>query len=172
MLMEKETHPLTGAEKKYLRLFRRSLCLPGRRRRQAIREVKEKLGGQQDYKDLVQTLGTPENTAQARNLSEDGVVYRKSPGRLPCLILGCLGALGLIWTPMLQWIGLWSLRRGELLQSADASIGIIGGADGPTAVFVTSPPLLHTLLQLIPCLLIAVIGFLGWYRLRYYKEKL
>ena len=160
---------LTGAGKKYMRIYRRSLCLPGGKRRQAIRELREKLGDQQDYKALTAALGTPENAALARNRSEDGVVYRKSPGRIPCLILGWLGVVGLIWPFLLRLIAGLTLKAGEMIPPA-ASVGIIGGADGPTAIYVTGQP--HPLLQAIPCLLIAVIGFLGWYRLRYWKEKL
>ena len=172
--MENEAKPLglTKAGKKYLRIFRRTLCLPGGKRRQAIRELKADLGREEDYKELVSHLGTPENAALALNMSQEGAVYRKSPGRLPCLIMGIIGALGLLWTILLSWLGMLTLRQGELIQSVgDASVGIIGGADGPTAVFVASPPLVHSLLQLLPCLLIAIVGFLGWYRLRYWKDK-
>ena len=167
--MENQSEPkgLTGAGKKYLRQFRRALCLPGSKRRTAIRELKEKLGSQEDYRQLVSALGTPENAALALNRSQEGVVYRKSPGRIPCLILGILGLVGLIWTPLVGWIQGMVLRSSLTLEQA--SVGIIGGTDGPTAIYVTG--MSPSLLQSLPYLFIAVIGFLGWYRLRCWKEK-
>ncbi len=69
----------------------------------------------------------------------------KSPWRFLCLAGAILCALVLLWQ-----IGVWVLLAIALSQAAhwsapavdtgSASLGIIGGADGPTAVFVTGAP--------------------------------
>ena len=48
-----------------------------------------------------------------------------------------------------------------------ASIGIIGGADGPTAIFVTSPTWTH---WVVPALIL-VLGIYGFRRLCKCKQK-
>lgn len=53
---------------------------------------------------------------------------RKSPWRFAALALGVLGALIVLFD------GVWPVA----LLGANASLGVIGGADGPTAIFVTS----------------------------------
>jgi len=47
------------------------------------------------------------------------------------------------------------------------SIGIIGGADGPTAIFVTSPDWT----KLVAALLLMALGVFGYLRLRKSKRK-
>lgn len=44
------------------------------------------------------------------------------------LIIGALAVAVAVWYPALMWL---------LSDSADKTIGIIGGADGPTAIFIT-----------------------------------
>ena len=58
-------------------------------------------------------------------------------------------------------------KTSSLNVGAAASIGIIGGADGPTAVFVTTPGWMH---YITPVLLL-MIGIWGLIRLRKRKEK-
>lgn len=75
-----------------------------------------------------------------------------------CILYGGLELLGGLAARVLYWYyGSAARDLGEA-----ASIGIIGGADGPTAVFVTSPGWMHCI---IPVLLLA-IGILGFVWLR------
>lgn len=50
----------------------------------------------------------------------------------------------------------------EKITQTSSTIGIIGGADGPTAIFVTTPHGLGTLLGLLPWGLAAVSACLLW----------
>ena len=91
--------------------------------------------------------------------------YRKSPWRFLFAALAVYGGWKLIGGLA---AALLYLSLSDPLSQA-ASVGIIGGADGPTAIFVTTrvPELYHFV---IPALLMAV-GIWGFVRLRKCKQK-
>lgn len=80
--------------------------------------------------------------------------------KLVCLAATLLGGLELLGN-VAAWVAVKyvtaAVSRGEF-----SGVGIIGGADGPTAVFVTTSGLQH---WLIPLALLAV-GLLGLYGLK------
>ena len=80
---------------------------------------------------------------------------RKSPWRFLCLAAAILSGLWLIVDNILPWLML------KTLSTEAASIGIIGGADGPTAIFVTSHPagFWNDLIPLV-ILIFGIVGFL------------
>lgn len=87
-------------------------------------------------------------------------VFRKSPWRFAFLAAGVFGLWGLL-QPLAAKALYLVLRDPVLLTKHAASIGIIGGADGPTAIFVTGQsPAVRWL-----SLLLVVIGVLGYLRL-------
>lgn len=91
---------------------------------------------------------------------------RKSPWRFALLAVAVYGAvelLGSLWAYLLYLM----LADPFLYNSEAASIGIIGGADGPTAVFVTTPAWTGYILPVV-CL---VVGLWGYYRLCRCKHK-
>ena len=88
---------------------------------------------------------------------------RKSPWRFLCLSAAILSGLWLIVDNILPWLMLGTLS------TEAASIGIIGGADGPTAIFVTSQSA-GFWNDLIP-LVILILGIVGFLFLRRNKTK-
>ena len=81
-----------------------------------------------------------------------------------CLGLAIVSSLGLIWQ---RFRGL--LLAKLFLPKEAASIGIIGGADGPTAIFITSklsPSLSHILLYIG-----LVAGIVGFFVLRKRQQR-
>ena len=83
--------------------------------------------------------------------------YPKSPWRFllwGCTICGGLQLLGKLASRILSWILLAEAS------SEAATIGIIGGADGPTAIFVTTSPGIPWLIPVF--LLAAGIAGLLW----------
>lgn len=80
--------------------------------------------------------------------------------KLACLALAVAGGLELLGN-VAAWVAgkffALSVARGDF-----AAVGVIGGADGPTAVFVTGPALEG---WLIPLAMVAV-GLLGLYGLK------
>jgi len=84
---------------------------------------------------------------------------KKSPWRFVFLAAALYGLWKLLSKVAARVMYLF-LKDPFLLSYEAASIGIIGGADGPTAIFVTSPGWVH---WLVPFLFLAVglLGFLG-----------
>jgi len=95
--------------------------------------------------------------------------YRKSPWRF------LFGATAFVSGGWLLLYGALQLYGGRLLDSAAsfgeaATIGIIGGADGPTAVFVTGRTGFPDL-DVILVAAILIVSILAWLRLCRCKQK-
>lgn len=80
-----------------------------------------------------------------------------------CAVVGAIELLG----SFVAWLMFLSLPDPYLTMGEAASIGIIGGADGPTALLIAAPGWTH---YVLPCLMIA-IGIYGFIRLGNSKEK-
>ena len=93
---------------------------------------------------------------------------RKSPWAFlfwGCIAYGALKLLGGLLAYVLAWIGI----AGTVFSSSHAAtVGIIGGADGPTAIFITAPPWTAYVLPVLA--LLAGIGGLIWLRRKRKKE--
>lgn len=75
-----------------------------------------------------------------------------------CAVYGGIKVLHVLWIQLLLALLQWRIHH---TQNMAASIGIIGGADGPTAIFVTGHPWLS---YIIPVVLL-VVGIWGFIRL-------
>ena len=64
---------------------------------------------------------------------------------------------------LFAWILSLAVAVPEFSVGEAATIGIIGGADGPTAIFVTRPAWTGYVLPVV-CLLIGTVGFLKLYK--------
>lgn len=93
---------------------------------------------------------------------------KKNPWRFLFLLAAVVGAwelVGGLLAKILYWVQLSSVSGAP----GAASIGIIGGADGPTAIFVTySVP---SWLKLAGALLLLGVGIYGYLRLKRGKQK-
>ena len=76
--------------------------------------------------------------------------------KILCLIVAALGTLELLGN-LAAW-GIAKYLTGVAIRGDSASVGIIGGADGPTAVFVTTSVGGH---WLIPVAMV-VLGLAGF----------
>lgn len=109
-------------------------------------------------------LGTPEEAAALLNEQMKEYAYRKSKWRWVALAAAVLGWLMLVYNGV---IGLMVyLLNGTI--NHNASVGIIGGADGPTAIFVTSRVSAE---GVVVWTLLGVMGILGWWYLSHMKKK-
>ena len=93
---------------------------------------------------------------------------RKSPWRFVFLLLALAAGYDLLGSVLAVFL---LLRMGDPVGTVSeaASIGIIGGADGPTAVFVTySAP---NYVQLLAAVLLLAVGIVGYCRLKHDKKK-
>ena len=145
---------------KYLKAVSRRLNLP--------KDVKERVmsdfvssirarqeSGQSD-EQILTDLGSPEKAAAELNEQMKEFAYQKSPWRFFFAGVAAYGAakiLKLLFGQLLYWFMQIPMRQ------ETASIGVIGGADGPTAIFVTSTPATGYLIALV-LLIVGIWGFL------------
>jgi len=93
--------------------------------------------------------------------------YRKSPWRFLFAAIALLGGFHLIRMLWTRFLILAAGSQTLVATSEVYSVGIIGGADGPTAIFVTGP---SWPAWILPCVLLAV-GLFGFWRLSRCKRK-
>lgn len=92
---------------------------------------------------------------------------KKNPWRFLFLVLAVYGALKILGGLGVNILH-WGIRFKSILQETTAaSIGIIGGADGPTAIFVTAPAWASYVLPAVSL----VVGIFGYIRLRTKKKE-
>lgn len=152
--------------KKYIKSIERRLNLPRDIKERVMSDLVSSIRARQEAghtdEEIISELGTPAKAAADLNEQMKEFAYRKSPWRFAFAALAAYGAaelLGSAWAQILYWI----LRADTIFTPGEsASVGVIGGADGPTAIFVTSPGWMHIL---IPVLMLAV-GIWGFLRLR------
>lgn len=90
--------------------------------------------------------------------------YRKSPWRYLFAAMAAYGSAVLLKS-LAGKIMLWYFQI--QVHSEAASIGIIGGADGPTAIFVTSAPATGHIVAVV----LLIVGIWGFLRLSRCKKK-
>lgn len=115
--------------------------------------------------EIYAELGNSKKAAAELNEQMKEYCYRKSPWRF---LFAALAAYG-FWRVLKGLIALTGYLVFAMSMPEHSSMGIIGGADGPTAIFLTYsvPQWYHFV---IPVLL-AAAGIFGFLRLRKCKQK-
>lgn len=158
--------------KRYTNAIERRLNLPlalkGRVMNDFISSIQARREEGQSDEEIYQALGTPQQAAAQLNAQMQDYTYRKSPWRFAFAALAIVAGCKLLW-PVVVSIFVW-LYTGYLSLTTDGfatSIAIIGGADGPTAIFLATPSWVE------PALTLAVLaaGLAGWYLLGHLKKK-
>ena len=145
---------------KYLRAVRRKLNMPRELKDRIITDFRSSIQARkedgQSEADIMAEFGSPKQAAKELNEQMKEYTYQKSPWRWACLGLAVLSGLCLAYRGL---PGLLLMLFNKVNNAA--SVGIIGGADGPTAIFVTTAA--STTSDLFTFLLLAmgVIGFLA-----------
>ena len=149
---------------RYLRAVKRRLPLPGDYKARVLRDLQSSIdarreAGQTDA-EILAALGAPAQTAKELCEGLQEHVYHKSPWRFVFLALAILSAFALLSGGFSQL----------LLALTNSSIGVIGSADGPTAIFISTTPadlLRHRLLSAAALL----VSLLCYFLLRRCKAK-
>lgn len=158
---------MTDAEKKmkkYTNEVERRLNLPSEIKARVMSDFISSIAarreaGQSD-EEIMAELGSPKKVAAELNEQMKEFACKKNPWRFAFLALASWGLLKIlpgIWANVLMLI--WNIQASF---SPDVSVGIIGGADGPTAIFLTNPAWLY---YILPVLAIAV-GIFGYIKLK------
>lgn len=154
---------------KYIKSVHRRLNLPKDVKERVISDFESSIIARREAgmtdEEIYAELGSVKKAAADLNEQMKEFTYRKSPWRFLFAGLAVYGGIRLldrVWTQLVVW---WV--TGVFQKKEAASIGIIGGADGPTSIFVTTPMWTH---WLVPALLL-VLGIWGYTRLRKCKQK-
>ena len=151
---------MTQTRKKYIKQVRRRLNMPRELKNRVINDlvssIHERMEDGTPEEAVLQDLGSPAAVAAEFNEQMKEFTYRKSPWRFLFLAAAILSGAGMLFTLFFQM-----LLNDLFSRSTMASIGIIGGADGPTSVFISAAPG-YEITSLLPYLLGLVIGIGGF----------
>lgn len=154
--------------KKYLRAVRRRLNMPKELKDRVMADFLSDIEARKEdgltEEAIYAELGSPRLAARELNTQMQEYTYRKSPWRWGALALAIFSGL------CLAYRGLPGLLL-VLFNKANnaASIGIIGGADGPTAIFVTTKTGFFPAAGIY--ILLLTMGIVGFLALRKLKRK-
>lgn len=155
--------------KKYTNSVERKLNLPRDVKRRVMADFISSIQSRRDAgltdEEIFAELGAPGAVAADLNEQMREFAYRKSPWRWACLVLMILCALMLTFKGGVQMM----LFLMDLNVNA-GSVGIIGGADGPTAVFVTRTSG-AMYLETAMIVLVLILSLIGFYRLGHMRKK-
>lgn len=158
--------------KRYTRTVERHLNLPkeikGRVMSDFISSISARRDAGMSDDAILAELGSPKKAAQELNEQMKEFAYRKSPWRYlfaACALYGGTKLLpGFLSNLIVLGVRIWDHFSTDTMA---VSIGVIGGADGPTAIFVTTPEWVH---YLVPAVLL-IGGIWGFYRLSRCRAK-
>ena len=153
---------MTQAEKKmknYVNAVERRLNLPLKIKARVMSDFQSSItarreAGQTD-EEIYAELGTPAKAAADLNEQMKDYTYRKSPWRFLFLGIAAIGGVRFLYNGVVSLIGYFVLRQ----NGGAATVGIIGGADGPTAIFVTTPAWTRPA-WMAALLIIGIVGYL------------
>ena len=150
----------------YLAAVKRHLALPRKVKNRVMADLEsslqERLEAGQTEADILAELGTAKKAALELTEQMKDFAFRKSPWRWPCLAVGIVSLVAFLTRGIPLAVISFPVR--------ESTIGIIGGADGPTSIIVSSSYSLspwRSLLWLIP----VVLGFAGFVLLRRLRKK-
>ena len=154
--------------KKYMTAIERRLNLPREVRARVMSDLQSSVAarreaGQTD-EAIFAELGEPRAVAAELNEQMKEYAYTKSKWRWAALA----GMIVAAWKLIFQSLAGLIVCLVNLSISESASLGIIGGADGPTAIFVTTT---WTPADMIPWLILLIMGLIGWRMLSRMKRS-
>ena len=152
--------------KRYMTAIERRLNLPRDVRARVMTDLQSSVAarreaGQTDG-EIYAELGTPKAVAAELNEQMKEYAYKKSKWRWAALAAAAVAAVMLIFEGIIGLL-VWLLN---LTVNEGSSLGIIGGADGPTAIFVTGVTTTGSGdFTWMVWLLVLLMGILGWWKL-------
>mgnify|MGYP003294582986 CR=1 FL=1 len=156
--------------KKYCNSVERRLNLPRDVRTRVMNDFISSIAARREAgesdEQIFAELGTPKEAAELLNEQMREYAYRKSKWRWLALAVAAVSGGVFLWRNLVNWLmtALFTLSLGE-----NASLGVIGGADGPTAIFVTTTP--RTDYGWILTVAVMIAGLAAWWCLGHMKKK-
>ncbi len=155
--------------RKYLRAVGRRLRLSGDMKKRVLTDlesaIRSRMEAGQSEEDIYRELGTPKETAEELNRQMAEHTYRKSPWRWVCLALTVICVLLIVCNGVMG-IVLAAVSFPEY----GPSVGILGGSDGPTAIFVTRP-VESVIFGFVMNGILAIMGICGFCALGHIRKE-
>ena len=157
--------------KRYMTAIERRLNLPREVKVRVMKDLQSTVAqrreaGQTDP-EIYAEMGAPEAVAAELNEQMKEYAYTKSRWRWAALAAAVIGGVMLLFEGL---VGLLMILLNLTMNEA-GSLGIIGGADGPTAIFVTGVTTTgYGDLAWLLWLLVAGMGLLGWWKLGHIRK--
>ena len=160
---------MTEAERKmknYVNAVERRLALPREIKARVMSDFSSSIQARRESgmsdAEIFAELGSAKDAAADLNEQMKEYTYRKSPWRFLFAAAAIYGAAELLGS-LFAWIAYFMIADPVLRAGEASSIGIIGGADGPTAIFVTTPDWTGYVLPVL-ALAVGICGFLYFSR--------
>ena len=156
--------------KKYCNAVERRLNLPRDVRARVMTDFASSIAARREAgeteEQIFAELGTPKEAAALLNGQMKEYAYEKSKWRWLGLAVAVISGGAFLWRNLVNWLltALFTLSLGE-----NQSLGVIGGADGPTAVFVTTT--LRPDYEGILCVCVMLAALAVWWHLGHLKKK-
>ena len=109
-------------------------------------------------------LGSPKKAAADLNEQMKEFAYAKSAWRWACLALAVVSALAFLYK------GVINMLVAAITYAESQSMGIVGGADGPTVIFVTQSPD-SAVYSMLMSAMILVMSIAGFYYLGHMRKR-
>lgn len=157
--------------KRYMTAIERRLNLPREVKARVMTDLQSSVAarreaGQTDT-EIYAGMGSPTEVAAELNEQMKEYAYTKSKWRWAALAAAVIGGVMLLFEGL---VGLLMLLLNLTMNEA-GSLGIIGGADGPTSIFVTGVTTTgYGDLAWLLWLLVAGMGLLGWWKLGHIRK--
>ena len=154
--------------KKYMNQVKWKLALPKDVKKRVMADlessIQSRMEAGQSREQIMTELGTPAEVAAELNEQMKEFAYARSPWRWACLAIAAVSGLTFLYK------GVVNLLVAAITFTEKQSVGIIGGADGPTAIFVTQSPESEAYSVLMAALIL-VMSLVGFYYLGHMRKK-
>lgn len=156
--------------KKYVNAVQRHLRMPWDVRTRVMSDFGSSVSARREagesVEEILKSLGTPKQAARELNKQMKEYTYRKSPWRYVFLFLAVICGIILLGE-LFSMAVVWYMTGSEA-----ATLGVIGGADGPTAVFVTTKVEgLPEEVKLALCIIGLAAGIFGYWKSKRLKRE-
>ena len=153
---------------RYLKSVKRKLRLPPHIKTRVMSDLISSIQSRQEEgntdEEIFAELGSPSEAAAELNAQMQEYAYKKSPWRWLCLAGILLSAAALFRGGVNLALSLFTFFLSK------QSIGIVGGADGPTTIFITRSQ--ESVTQgLIMSAIILIMCIIGFYGLSHMRKK-
>ncbi len=157
--------------KQYVNALERRLNLPREIKNRVMADFTSSIQARREAgctdEEIYAELGDAKKAAADLNEQMKEFAYRKSPWRWIFAACAAYGAAELLGSLLARLYYLWLRDPWLHAETHSASVGIIGGADGPTAIFITTPGWMHA----VNPILFLLIGIWGFRRFSRCKQK-